>query len=80
MFNVKLVDIGGDGLTTEFNSTLETLIEVEILVIGSINQHLGVHCARLEHTGYLVYNVWVNGHTIGVVIIKDVNPVPLKRK
>ncbi len=80
MFNIKLVDIGGDGLTTEFNSTLETLIEVEILVVSTLNRHLRVHTVRLEHTEDLVYSVWLCGHEIGVVAIKDVNPHPVKRK
>ena len=80
MFNIKLVDIGGDGLVTEFNSSLQTLAEVEILVEGSINQHLGVHSCRLEHVDDLVYDVWVNGHEVGIVAIKDVNPAHTKRK
>lgn len=80
MWHIKLVDIGGDGLVTECNSSLDTLAELEILIEGSINQHLGVHSCRLEHTEELVYSVWVDGIEVGVVVIKDVNSAPIKRK
>ena len=80
MFSVKMVDIGGDGLVVDFNSNLETLAEVEILVTNSINQKLGISCTQLEHVEDLVYSVWINGHEIGVVVIKDVNPAPVERK
>lgn len=79
MFNIKMVDIGGDGLVTEFNSVMDTLAEVEILVKSTINQHLGVHCTQLEHIEDLTYSVIVNGHEVGVVVIKDVNRVPVKK-
>jgi len=80
MFNIKIVDIAGDGIVVDFNSMLETLAEVEIFVVSSINQKLGVSCIQLEHTEDLVYSVWLNGHEIGVVAIRDVNPAPIKRK
>ena len=80
MFNIKLVDITGNGLVTEFNSTLETLAEVEILVEGTINQHLGVLHTRLKHTEDLVYTVMLNGVEVGVVAIRDVNAKPRARK
>ena len=80
MWEVKLVDIGGNGLVVDLTSTLETLFEVEILIVGTINEKLGVACIQIEHTDELVYSVWLNGHEIGVVSIKDVNPAPLKRK
>jgi len=80
MWNIKLVDIGGDGLVTEFDSMLNTLDEIEILVESTINQQLAVHCVRLNHVDELVYDVLLNGHEIGIVSIKDVNPVPAIRK
>jgi len=80
MWQIKLVDIAGDGLVTDFSSTLETLAEVEILVTATICQKLGCLYIRLEHVDELVYTVWLNGHDIGVVSVKDVNPAPLKRK
>lgn len=80
MFNIRFVDIGGDGLMAEFNSPLDTLVEVEILIVSTLNEKLGVCCIQLVHDGELVYTVWLNGHDIGVVSIKDVNPAPLKRK
>lgn len=80
MFNIKCVDIAGDGLVAEFNSNLETLAEVEILVTNSINEQLGISCTQIEHVEDLVYSVWVNGHEIGVVVIKSINPAPVERK
>ena len=80
MWNVKLVDIGGNGLITEINSNLETLAEVELCAKQTINEHLGISCTMLEHVEDLVYSVWINGHEIGVVVIKDVNPAPVERK
>lgn len=76
MFSIKLVDIAGDGLVVEYSSKLETLAEVELLIVGTINEKLGLTCIQLEHTDDLVYSVWLNGHEIGIVVIKDVNPVP----
>lgn len=80
MFSVKIVDIAGDGIVVDFNSMLETLAEVETFVVDSINQKLGVNCIQLEHGDELVYTVWLNGHDIGIVAIRDVNPEPSKRK
>ena len=80
MFSVKMVDIGGDGLVVDFSSNLETLAEVELLVINSINEKLGISCTVLEHVEDLVYSVWINGHEVGVVVIKDINPAPVERK
>lgn len=80
MWDVKIVDIGGDGLVVDFSSNLETLAEVEILVTNSINQKLGVTKTQLMHVDELVYDVILHGHDIGVVVIKDVNPAPVERK
>jgi len=80
MWAVKLVDIGGNGLVVELTSTLETLAEVEFFVVNVLYEKLGVAPIHLVHTDELVYGVWLNGHEIGVVSIKDVNPAPLKRK
>jgi len=80
MFNVKLVDIAGDGLVTDFDSTIETLVLLEKRVIALINVKLGVHSCRLDHVDDLVYSVIVDGIEVGVVVIKDVNPAPIKRK
>ena len=71
MFNMKLVDIGGDGLVVDCQTAVDTLAEAEILVKASINQHLGVHCAELEYIDDLTYSVLVNGHEVGVVVIKS---------
>lgn len=70
MFNIKLVDIGGDGLVTEIETDYETLIETEISVQEVINRHLGITTARLVHVDDLVYDVKVNGHTAGIVVMR----------
>jgi len=80
MWDIKLVDIDGSNIVTGVNSNYETLAEVEIFIESTINQLLHVHSVRLVHTDELVYSVWLNGYEIGVVVIKDVNPTPLKRK
>lgn len=80
MFRIKLVDIAGDGLVTEFDSNFETLAAVEILVKATLNEHLGIHCVELIHNEDLIYSVWVNGHEIGICVIMSINPAPLKRK
>lgn len=80
MFIVKLVDIAGDGLVTDFSSVLETLAEVEILIKGTLNTHLGVNGIELVHDEDLVYSVWLAGREIGIVSIRDVNSKPRVRK
>jgi len=80
MWDIKLVDMNGNGIVTGINTTYQTLADVEIFVESTINQLLGVHSVRLVHTEDLIYGVWLNGHEIGVVVIKDVNPAPIKRK
>ncbi|MBA7590676.1 hypothetical protein ES708_32804 [subsurface metagenome] len=71
MFGIKLVDIGGDGLVVDCHTAVDTLAETEILVKASINQHLHVHCTELEHIEDLTYSVLVNGHDIGLVVIRS---------
>lgn len=71
MFGIKLVDIGGDGLVVDCHTSVDTLAETEILVKASINQHLGIHCTELKHIEDLTYDVLVNGHEIGLVVIKS---------
>ena len=71
MFDMKLVDIGGDGLVVECQSDVDTLAETEILVKSSINQHLGVNCTELRHIEDLTYDVLVNGHEAGLVVIRS---------
>ena len=71
MFDMKLVDIAGDGLVVDCRTSADTLAETEILVKASINQHLGIHCTELEYIDDLTYSVIVNGREIGVVVIKS---------
>lgn len=80
MFNVKLVDIGGDGLVVDINSHYETLAEVEIMARNAISEHLGMADVQLVYDDELVYSVWCNGCEIGIVVVKSVNAPSQKRK
>lgn len=80
MFNIKLVDINGDGLVVDADCYLGTLAEVEIMVTQSINEYLGITNTVLVYNDDLTYIVYVNGRDIGLVVIKDVNAPTHKRK
>lgn len=73
MFDIKLVDINGNGLVVDCETYLETLAEVEIFVKNAINTHLGITTVELVYDDELVYSVWVNGREIGLVVVKSVN-------
>lgn len=80
MFNIKFVDIAGDGLVVDCETHLETLAEVEIMAKNAINEHLHITTVELVYDDELVYSVWVNGREIGLVVVKDVNEPSHKRK
>ena len=80
MWHIKLVDINGDGLVVDIDSHLETLAEVELCAKQTINEHLHITNVELVHDDELVYSVWVNGHEIGLVVVKSVNEPSQKRK
>ena len=80
MFNIKLVDIGGDGLVVDIDSHLETLAEVELCAKQTINEHLHITNTELIYTDELVYSVYVNGREIGLVVVKSVNAPSQQRK
>jgi len=80
MFNIKMVDINGDGLVVDCETYLETLSEVEIMVKNAINEHLHITNVELIYDDELVYGVWVNGREIGLVVVKSVNAPSHKRK
>lgn len=71
MFGIKLVDIAGDGLVVDCHTVVDTLAETEHLVKSSINQHLAIDCTELNHIDDLAYEVLVNGHNVGLVLIKS---------
>jgi len=71
MFNVVLVDIGGDGCKTDFSTTVETLAEVEVLAKAECDSHLGVYDTELIHDEDLVYEVISGGRSAGIVVIES---------
>ena len=69
MWNIRLVDIGGDGLITEKVTPVDTLPECEVMAGLLCARHLGVQRVTLLHTEDLIYGVLVNGLEVGVVVI-----------
>jgi len=80
MFNIKMVDINGDGLVVDCETYLETLTEVEIMVKNTINEHLHITNVELVYVDELTYSVYVNGRECGLVVVKSVNAPSQKRK
>lgn len=71
MFNIKLVDIGGDGLMSAFKTSVDTLAEAEVIAKGEIGGHLGTNDIELIHDDELVYDVISGGCSVGVVAIES---------
>ena len=72
MFNVKLVDIGGDGLVIDFTTNVETLKEAELLAGASISQHINKVEVQLRHEHDLVYDVLSDDEIIGRIMIRTI--------
>lgn len=71
MFNIALVDIGGDGCKTDFTTSVETLAEAEVIAAGEIGGHLGSYDVELIHDEDLVYEVISGGVVAGIVVIES---------
>lgn len=71
MFNIKLVDIGGDGCVADFNTSVDTLAEAEVIAKGEIGGHLGTNDIELMHNEDLIYEVISGGCSVGVVAIES---------
>lgn len=69
MFNIKLVDIGGDGCVADFKTSVDTLTEAEVIAKSEIGGHLGTNDVQLIHDEGLVYDVISGGCSVGVVQI-----------
>jgi len=80
MWQIKLVDINGDGMVVDIESHLETLAEVELCAKQTLNEHLHITNVGLVYNDELVYSVYVNGREIGLVVVKSVNAPSQKRK
>lgn len=71
MFNIKLVDINGDGCLVDINSHVDTLEEAEFVAQGEIWSHLGTSDIKLRHEHDLIYDVFADGRQCGVVVIRS---------
>ena len=71
MWDIKLIDIGGDGLIAETQVTVDTLEECEILAGEECARHLGIINVTLIHDEELVYEVKVNGLSVGWAVIRS---------
>jgi hypothetical protein len=71
MFNIKLIDIGGDGLVIDFNTVVETLKEAELLAGAAISNHINRVEVELRHEHDLVYDVLSDGEVIGCIMIRS---------
>jgi len=71
MFKVKMIDIGGDGLLTSFDTGVDTLAEAELIAGAEIAGHLGTEDVSLVHTDELIYEVISDGHSAGTVTIRS---------
>lgn len=69
MFRIELVDIGGDGNVTHFDTSVDTLAEAEVIAKGEISGHIGTQNFDLIHDDELVYDLIIGGVPMGVVQI-----------
>jgi len=70
MWEIKLIDIGGDGLVTEKQTSVDTLLDCEVMAALLCARHLGVVSVNLVYDDNLMYSVRVNGVEVGVVHIR----------
>jgi len=71
MFNIKLIDINGDGCAVDFKTSVDTLAEAEVIAKGEIGGHIGTNDIELIHNEELVYDVISGGSVVGVVAIES---------
>ena len=71
MFNIKLVDINGDGCVVSIDSHVDTLEEAEFVAQGEIWSHLGTSDIKLRHEHDLIYDVVIAGTVNGAVLIRS---------
>ena len=71
MWSIELVDIAGDGLIAEFETTVETLPEAEYTAVSIIQNKLHINNIRIAHYEDLIYSVWDRNNEIGAVRIRS---------
>lgn len=71
MWSIELVDIAGDGLIAEFETTVESLPEAEQTAIDIIRRKLHIADIRIAHYEDLIYSVWNEENEIGAVRIRS---------
>ena len=71
MWAIELVDIEGNGLVVDFTTSVDTLVEAELIAKSEIEQQLGTNGLELVHSEDLIYDVWDAEKDIGVVHIRS---------
>ena len=71
MYNVKMIDIGGNKDMTEFNTSVDTLLEAELLAGAEIAKNIDVFDVTLVHQHDLMYNVLSDDKNVGLCIIRS---------
>lgn len=71
MWSIELVDIAGDGLIAEFETTVETLPQAEGIAVEIIKQKIHKDGIRIAHYEDLIYSVWDRNNEIGAVRIRS---------
>lgn len=71
MFNIKLVDIGGDGMLAECTMDVDTLVEAEIIARNAIIDKMNTLDVQLIYEDELVYDVFSDGRSIGTLAIES---------
>lgn len=70
MFNIKLIDINGDRCVVDFNTSVDTLAEAEVIAKGEVGGHIGTNDIDLIHDTDLIYEVISGGCSVGLVAIE----------
>lgn len=72
MFEIALIDIGGDGCVADIRTPVDTLAEAEIIAKAEIGSHLGTNDVQLNYEDDLMYEVISGGCAVGAVHITAV--------
>jgi len=80
MWRIELSNIDGDKLITSFTTTVETLVEAEIVARGEVGVHIGKADIRLIHIDNLIYGVTDGVGCLGLVSIRPLSNYSNVRK
>lgn len=72
MFDIMLFDIGGKKNDSEFNTSVDTLREAELLACADIGKQIDRHDISLVHQHSLRYDVISDDECVGWIVIKGI--------